>query len=180
MFFLKSISKYFIIVHKKSSFFKNREKIHLFGLLDSIRPAAAHSYDWSRWWRCFHQPERWPSWAGPPHGPYPSPVIINASETLRTVKIKSPFEMFSLTAVIFPLRGSITRTFLSLHAVQMRLPLRLQQTLKITSGCMSSRLIRASPVPTFQTMMRLSHPDGGEKTIFFFYHSVTGFWSSRW
>lgn len=79
--------------------------------------------------------------------------------------------MFSLTAVIFPLRGSITRTFLSLHAVQMRLPLRLQQTLKITSGCMSSRLIRASPVPTFQMMMRLSHPDRPGKSLFD--HSVT-------
>lgn len=77
--------------------------------------------------------------------------------------------MFSLTAVIFPLRGSITRTFLSLHAVQMRLPLRLQQTLKITSGCMSSRLIRASPVPTFQIMMRLSHPDRGEKKKLLFW-----------
>lgn len=64
----------------------------------------------------------------------------------------------SLTATIFFLRGSMTRTFLSLQAVQSRLPLRLQLTLKITSGCMSSRFIIASPVPTFQMMIWLSHP----------------------
>lgn len=65
---------------------------------------------------------------------------------------------FSLTATIFFLRGSMTRTFLSLQAVQSRLPLRLQLTLKITSGCVSSRLIMASPVPTFQMMIWLSQP----------------------
>lgn len=50
------------------------------------------------------------------------------------------------------------RTFLSLQAVQSRLPLRLQLTLKITSGCVSSRLIMASPLPTFQMMIWLSQP----------------------
>ncbi len=160
----------------KTFFLQKTWKCIYFALLDSIRPAAAHSFDWNRWWRCFHQPERWLSWASPPHGPYPSPVIINANETQRTVEINSlqcNSEMFSLTAVIFPLRGSITRTFLSLHAVQIRLPLRLQQTLKITSGCMSSRLIIASPVLTFQIMMRLSHPDKEGKTKLVIDHSVT-------
>lgn len=78
-----------------------------------------------------------------PHGKHPS------SESPAAVP---------LTATIFFLRGSMTRTFLSLQAVQSRLPLRLQLTLKITSGCMSSRLIMASPVPTFQMTIWLSHP----------------------
>lgn len=65
------------------------------------------------------------------------------------------------TLTIFFLRGSMTRTFLSLQAVHSRLPLRLQLTLKITSGCMSSRLITASPVPTFQMTIWLSQPENG-------------------
>lgn len=64
----------------------------------------------------------------------------------------------ALTAMISSLRGSMTRSFLSLQAVQMRLPLRFQQTLKMMSGCMSSRVIMASPVPTFQTITTLSQP----------------------
>ncbi len=60
--------------------------------------------------------------------------------------------------MISSLRGSMTRTFLSLQAVQMRLPLRFQQTLKMMSGCMSSIVIMASPVPTFQTITTLSQP----------------------
>lgn len=63
-----------------------------------------------------------------------------------------------LTATIFPLRGSMTRMVLSLQAVQMRLPLRFQQTLYMTSGCISSRVISGSPVPTFQMMIWLSQP----------------------
>ena len=76
----------------------------------------------------------------------------------RSIQAPNPCAALRLTAMTFFLRGSMTRTFLSLQAVQSRLPLRLQLTLKITSGCMSSRLIMASPVPTFQMTIWLSHP----------------------
>ena len=64
----------------------------------------------------------------------------------------------ALTATMVSLRGSMTRMVLSLQAVQIRLPLRFQQALKITSGCMSSRVIMASPVLTSQTITWLSQP----------------------
>lgn len=52
----------------------------------------------------------------------------------------------------------MTLMVLSLQEVQMRLPLRFQQTLKIMSGCWSSSVIMASPVPTFQITIWLSQP----------------------
>lgn len=101
---------------------------------------------------------------------------------------KSPTAKFPRrTATTFLLRGSMTRTFLSLQAVQSRAPLRLQLTLKITSGCMSSRLIMASPVPTFQMMIWLSQPkkrtqavDGGPQVYFWLFLTDNATEASGW
>lgn len=135
--------------------------------------AGARSCGWTQWWKCFHLLKRSPSWVELPRGLCPSPkkrhklcqkcfigVLLCASvRNITPVKRSNQNSLqLLLTATIFFLRGSMTRTFLSLQAVHSRLPLRLQLTLKITSGCMSSRLIMASPVPTFQMMIWLSHP----------------------
>lgn len=156
-------------------------KIHSDDVQFSTRLAGARSCGWIQWWKCFRPLKRWLSLAELPRELCPSPENRNTlvrlgSHVLQALSkqfgrvilgtitphvkhpsFKSP-AMLPRTATTFFLRGSMTRTFLSLQAVQRRLPLRLQLTLKITSGCMSSRLIMASPVPTFQMTIWLSHP----------------------
>lgn len=157
------------------------KEIHFSDVQFSTGPVGVRSCGWIQWWKCFRLLKRSLSLVELLRELCPSPKNRNTLVRLGShvcmcfesnsgglilgkmiLQGKHPSPQipaaFPLTATTFFLRGSMTRTFLSLQAVQSRLPLRLQLTLKITSGCMSSRLIMASPVPTFQMTIWLSQP----------------------